>query len=417
MKKITFLFVMLSIALSGFAQKRLVNRAEDVLNGELTEANLRSAEADIEKAMIDSTTANLARTYYVAAKIYCKFFEEEEKKRLLGQETNQRIRDKYVVKAIDAYLKTAELDELPDEKGKVKPKYTKELKTNLENYSRQLILEGSNNYNEGVKNDNADDFVKAIELWEKYLEAPSYPLLKSSGLEKDSLYNEIKFYVVNAANRVGMKHKAIKYMEELKDAGYQEQNMYQWLYEEYKTAGDTAAFVKTLLDGLKRFPNDKFLVGNLINYYIHASKLDDAVTYLDDAIAKDPGNAQYYAVKGNILLNGKQDFDGAIKLFLKTEELDPSSFLAQTGLGLTYVARGQDISNKANAIKDNQLYLNEIKRAKEEFAKAIPYLEKARTLQPADVDNLNVLKALYLRLERGADYEKIDAEIKILNGQ
>ena len=409
MKKITFSVLMLSIALSGFAQKKLVNKAEDkLLYDEPTEANLRSAEADIEKAMADSTTSNQARTYYVAGQIYYKIYEEEEKKRLLGQTANQSIRDEYLVKAIDAYVKTAELDELPDEKGKIKPKYTKNLKTNLETYSKYLINEGLNNY-------NADDFAKAIALWEKYVAAPSYPILKSSGLEKDSLYNEIKFYIIDAANRVpDLKHKAIKYMEELKDAGYKEQSMYQWLYEEYRMAGDTAAFVRTLLNGLKRFPDDMFLTGNLINYYIRANKLDDAITYLDDAIKKSPESPQYYAVKGNIVLNNKKDFDSAIQLFKKAEELEPTNVLAQAGLGLVYVTRGEEFFKKADAIKDNQQYQKEKQRAKEEYEKAIPYLEKARQLKPDDVDNLRILRAAYLRMERGDDYEKINAEIKML---
>ena len=407
MRKIVFSVTMLAVALSGFAQKKNVTRAEDKLY-EPTESNLKSAQVDIEAAMKDPTTANWAKTYYVAGQIYYKFYEEEEKKRLSGKTADQSIKDEYLVKAIDAFAKAAQLDELPDEKGKISPKYTKDLKRNIETYSRYLINEGLNNYNER-------NYVKAVMLWGKYLEVPSYPIVKSSGIEKDTLYNEIKFYAVDAANRVPeLKPKAIQFMEELKRAGYKEQSMYQWLYEEYKAANDTVKFLKTLQDGLKKFPNDIYLMGNLINYYIYSNKIDEAITYLDNAIKSDPKNSQYYAVKGNLLLNSKKDFDGAATLFAKAAELDPSNALAQAGLGLVYVTRAEDINDKASSIKDNQKYQAERQRAKAEFEKAIPYLEKARTLKPDDVDNLRVLRAAYLRLERGNDYEKINAEIKAL---
>jgi len=408
MRKIVFSVTMLAIALSGFAQKKNVTRAEDKLY-EPTESNLKSAQADIEAAMKDPTTADQAKTYYVAGQVYYKFYEEEEKKRLGGQTANQSIKDEYLIKAIDAFAKAAELDQKPDEKGKVNPKHTKDLKRNLETYSRYLINEGLNNYNE-------QNYAKAVALWGKYLEVPFFPIMKSAGMEKDTLYSEIKFYAMSAAINVPeLRPTAVRYMEELKDAGYKEQQkIYQWLYDEYKAANDTVKFLKTLQDGLKKFPDDMYLMGNLINYYIYSNKTKEAVDYLDNAIKSDPKNPQYYAIKGNLLLNGEKNYDGAIKLFSDAAELDPSYVLAQAGLGLVYVTRAEEISNSANAIKDNQKYNAERQRAKAEFEKAIPYLEKARTLKPDDVDNLRVLRAAYLRLERGKDYEKINAEIKKL---
>jgi tetratricopeptide (TPR) repeat protein len=406
MRKIVFLVTMLAVALSGFAQKKNVTRAESKLYEELTESNLKSAQADIEAAMKDPSTSNSAKTFFVAGQIYYKFYEEEEKKRLSGKTANQAIKDEYLVKAIDAFAKAALLDEQPDEKGKVNPKYTKELKRNLETYHKYLINEGYNNY-------QLDNFEKAVELWAKFVEVPSYPIMKSSGLEKDTVYNEMKFYSVDAANRVPkLKPVAIRYMEELKNAGYKEQNMYQWLYDEYKIAEDTVKFLKTLQDGLKRFPTDMYLMGNLINYYIYTNKLDEAVVYLDNAIKSAPQSAQYYAVKGNLMLN-KKDYDNAIALFTKAAELEPDNVTAQAGLGLVYVTRADEMNDKASSIKDNKKYEEERVRAKAEFEKSIPYLEKARQLNPSDVDNLRVLRAVYLRLSRD-EYNKIDAEVKAL---
>jgi len=418
MKKRIFLVAMLAVALSGFAQKRNVSRAEDKLY-EPTESNLRSAQVDIEAAMKDPTTSEEAKTYYVAGKVYYKFYEEEERKCLdakekerLGmtvtQRCSQEVKDNYLVKAIDAFAKAALLDELPNEKGKVNLKYSKEIKKNLEQYSQYLIREGINNYSE-------NEFKKAVALWAKYFEMPSYPILKTSGLDKDSTYNQIKYYAVLAARNIPeLKQQTIQYMEDLKKARYEELPMFQWLYEEYSAAGDTAKFVKTLQEGLRRFPTDKFMTGNLINYYIYSNKVNEAIAYLDDAIKSDPKNSQYYAVKGNLLLNSKKDYDAAIAEYNKAKDLDPSNALALAGLGLIYVTKAEEISNNANDISDNKKYNAEMQRAKAEFEKALPFLEKARTLKADDVDNLRVLSAAYLRLNRGSDYDRINAEIKAL---
>ena len=406
MRKIVILLAMLAVALSGFAQKKNVSRAENALY-DPTESSLKSAKADIEAAMKDPSTANSAKTYYIAGQVYYKFYEEEEKKRLVGKTADQDIKDEFLVKAIDAFAKAAQLDELPDEKGKVSPKYTKELRKNLETYHKYLIKEGYDNY-------QRDNFAKAVELWTKFVEVPSYPIMKPLGLEKDTTYNEMKFYSVDAANRAGMKPVAIRYMEELKQAGYKELNMYQWLYEEYKIAEDTVKFLATLQEGLKKFPTDMFLMGNMINYYIYSKKIDEAISYLDAAISAEPQNAQYYAVKGNLMLNSKKDYDKAINLFSKAAELDASNSLAQAGLGLVYVTRAEEINEKASSIRDNKKYEEETQRAKTEWGKAIPYLEKARELKPDDIDNLRVLRAVYLRLSRGDDYDRIDAAVKAL---
>ncbi|HOI27271.1 MAG TPA: tetratricopeptide repeat protein [Paludibacteraceae bacterium] len=404
MKKIAISLMMLAVAASGFSQKKNVSKAESALWNPI---DLVTAKTSIEAAMTDPSTAKWEKTYYIAGNVYYAYYEEEEKKRLLGQPANQAVKNEYLVKAIDAYAKAAEYGQMPDEKGKVKPKYEKEVKANLEKYGKYLINEGLYNYNQS-------DYKTATNLWRKYLEIPSYPIMKNVGMEKDSLYNEIKYYSVDAANRVPeLKPIAVKYMEELKDAGYKAESMYEWLSDEYK-GKDDAKYVKTLQEGMKKFPKNSYLMGSLINYYIFSKKVDEAIAYIDEAIKNDPKNAQYYAVKGNLLLQAKKDYDASVAAYNQAAQLDPQNFLAQSGLGLVYVSKAEEINDKASSIKDNKKYQVERNRAKDEFIKAIPYLEKAKSINPKDIDNLRVLRAAYLRADKGAEYNKIDAEIKEL---
>lgn len=399
--------MLLSLAASGFSQKKNVSKAENAL---VEPVDLNLAKNSIEAAMTDPTTAKAEKTYYVAGNVYYKFYEAEEKKKMLNESFSQAIKDENLMKAIDAYAKAGEYGQLPDEKGKVKPKYQKEVKRNLEQYSKYLINEGLASYNE-------KNYKQAVKVWGKYLEVPTFSVMTGSGFDKDTLYNEIKFYTVDAASRdPELKPLAVKYMEELRDAGYKEETMYEWLAGEYKAAGQTDKYVANLQNGMKKFPKNQFLMGSLINYYIENKKEAEAVAYLDEAIKGNPQNPDYYAVKGNLLLNMKK-FDEATAAFNQAIAVDPRNASAHSGLGIVYVTKAEDINDKASSIRDNKKYNAERAKAKAEFEKAIPFLEKARTLAPKDLDNLRVLRAAYLRTDKGAEYNKIDAEIKALENK
>lgn len=396
--------MLLSLAASGFSQKSNVRKAENAL---VDPVDLASAKSNIEAAMQNPETSKWEKTYYVAGNVYYKFYESEETKRLKQESYSQAVKDENLVKAIDAYAKAGEYGMQPDEKGKVKPKYQKEVKRNLEQYGKYLI-------NEGLASYNAKDYKQAAKLWTKYLEVPTYPVMAGVGMEKDTLYNEIKYYVVDAASRVPeLKPLAIKSMEELRDAGYKEESMYEWLAGEYKDAKQMDKYVANLQNGMKKFPKNQFLMGSLINYYIESKKESEAVAYLDEAVKNDPKNAQYLSVKGNLLMNMKK-FDDAITAFNQAAAVDPNNASAYSGLGIVYVTKGEDINEKADDIKDPKKYKAERARAKAEFEKAIPYLQKARALDPKDLNNLRVLRAAYLRVDNGVEYKKIDAEVKAL---
>lgn len=408
MKRVALSLMLLTLAASGFSQKSNVRKAENAL---IEPVDLNAAKTNIEAAIQNPETSKWEKTYFVAGNVYYKFYEKEESKKMLNEAFSQAVKDENLVKAIDAYAEAGRLGMLPDEKGKVKPKYQKDVKKNLEQYAKYLINEGLASYNE-------KNYKQAVSLWSKYLEVPTYPVMAGSDMMKDTLYNEIKYYVVDAATRAEMKDVAVKRMEELRDAGYKEESMYEWLADEYKKANQMDKYVANLQNGMKKFPKNQFLMGSLINYYIEAKKENDAIAYLDEASKADPKNAQYLSVKGNLLMSMKK-FDEAVVAYNQAVTVDPNSAAAYSGLGIVYVTKGEEINDNANSIptKKQKEYNAAKARAKAEFEKALPYLEKAKTLDAKDLNNLRVLRAAYLRLDKGAEYKKIDAEIKELENK
>ena len=89
-------------------------------------------------------------------------------------------------------------------------------------------------------------------------------------------------------------------------------------------------------------------------------------------------------------------------------ELNPSSFGANYNLGAMYFNAAAETINKANATSNNNTYRKLKKQAELLFAKALPFMEAAHSLDANDENTMISLKQLYYR---NGDYAKSE-EIK-----
>lgn len=406
MKKITVTALALTMAMGGFAQKKNVSMAEGYLYE--TPANATEAVKQIEGAMKDPTTANWSKTYYVAGQAYYKLYEDGAVKKQMGQQVDYEVSEA-LQNAINAYQKCIELDQQPDAKGKVKPKYTKEITKKLSEYSNYLIVEGQQ-----YQAENKSE--KAIGCMESYLKLVSSDALKSENVDK-SIVTAVKYNIVGLAQNVpGKRATQIQYMNELKNIGYKQDTMYVWLSDAYKEDKQYDKMLQVLQEGIKKYPSNEYLVGNMINYYLENNKEQEAVQYCDAAIQKDPKNAQYYVIKGDLLLKKKQ-YDDAITNLQQAASLDPNNFNAQYECGLAYEKKGEEISDAATKIKDVKKYNAQRSKAIEEFKKSLPYFEKARQINGEDEMNLRFLRSVYYKLSMNDKYAEVDKALKAIEAK
>lgn len=402
MKKYSVAAAMVALSMGSFAQKANLKATDNALYEPM---DLVEARNSIEPAMTHPETQNLAKTFVLAGKTYFLSYEDQSK---AGMKGTAEIKD-YLLKSANAYFKAWTLDQAPNEKGKVKPVNEREIKAKLTKLQDYLINEGYNCY-------TGQDYKGAVALWKKYMEIPNSSAF--AGTAKDSTYNDVYFLAINAAfNDAELKKsEAIPMMEDFKTADHKEApKMYDWLYQTYMEFGDTVKAVNTLKDGITKDPNNKFLFGSLINYYIKTKKIDDAVKYLDEAIAKNPKDPQYHVVKGETLRQAKK-YDKAIEAFNAALAIDANSFDAYSGIGTVYVAKGQDLYSDANLIpvKQKAKYDAAIKTAKAEFQKAVEPLEKARSIKANDFNNLQMLRSVYMQLNQGTKADAIQKEMNNL---
>jgi tetratricopeptide (TPR) repeat protein len=403
MKKIILSMMLVLSVTSMFAQRSNVSKAKNKVLMETPD--FKGAREAILTALNEPTTKDLASTWHVAGLIGYKENESLFAKQVLGQTIDPMVKGKAITESYNYFLKAYDLDQLPNEKGRVKPKFTKDIKAKIKEYytnQNNLVAYGAALFD--MKN-----FEETIKIFDIYLSIPELPFMNNE-LKPDSNFYMIKYYNAIASSNAGMSDKSIALYESLKNDGYKELIIHQLLYEEYKKINDTVNFVKTLQDGFTKFPEEAWFLQNLINYYIYNNQTKEALAYLNNAIAKEPNLAQYHYVKGN-LDESLGNFDDALKAFEKAYQLDSTLADAQAGLGRLYYNKAVIMTEEANDIKDNKLAVVARKKADDVFRQSIPYFKKAAEINPEEIEYKKTLRSLYYRLQMDDDYNAIVKEI------
>ncbi len=403
MKKVILsLFLIIGVTAS-FAQKSNVSKAK---NSALMETpDFAEARKAIKLALADSTTANDVYTWYVAGLIGNKENESLYNKAILNQKFDADVKGQAIVESYNYFMKAIKLDSVPDKKGKIKLKYTKDIKAKIKDYyttQQNLIAYGAYLFEK-------KDYESTINAFDIFLAIPKLAIMNNE-IPLDSTYNMITYYDAIACTNAKKHDKAIKLYEGLKDKNYETLAVYQLLYEEYVTEKDTVNFVKTLKEGFEKFPTEPWFLQNLINYFIYSKQLPEALNYLNTAIEREPGLAQYRYVKGN-LDETLEKYDDAKASFEKAIELDPTMADAHAGLGRLLYNKAVKMLDDANNIKDIKLYNAAQKKAEDVFKQSLPYFIKASELSPKELEFKRTLKTLYYRLKMDKEFEAVSKEI------
>ncbi|WP_099465678.1 MULTISPECIES: tetratricopeptide repeat protein [Parabacteroides] len=403
MKRVLLTVALCVAASASFAQKKAVNEAQSIAKGD--KPDFTEARTLIKGALENPESKDDPKTWYVAGFIEDQQFSNERTKQVLGQQPNEPVMYEALGNVLPYFKKAYELDQLPNEKGKVKPKFTKDIKG---------ILGANHLYyiNGGAYYFDQKDYPKAYDFFQQYLEISDLPMFKGEQVaEKDSNYMTVQFYAAVAATQLGDSQKAIAALERAKNTDYRANDVYQYLCYEYEQAKDTVNLEKILEEGRIKFPDEKYYLMSLINNYIYSDRNEKAIEYLNTAIAKDPNNPELYNVMGRVYETGLKDYDNAEKFFRKALEFNPDYTDALSNLGRIFYNQGVNKQGEANMINDSKQYQEELAKAKDLFKKALPYYEKAHQLKPEDKEYMTALRGIYYNLNMGKEFDAIEAEM------
>ena len=406
MKRVLLTVALCVAASASFAQKKVVNEAQSIAKG--SNADFGEARTLIKGALENPETKDDAKTWYVAGFIEDQQFNAERAKQILGQQPNEPVMYEALYGILPYFQKAYELDQLPNEKGKVKPKYTKDIKSILS--ANHVYL-----FNGGAYYFDKQEYKKAYDFFNQYVEISELPMFAGTQTaEKDSTFMTVQFYAAAAASLAKDSRLAIAALERAKNTPYHQYDVYQYLCYEYgeaRTAQDSVMLEKTFEEGMQVFPDSAFFLNNLINTYIYSNRNEKALEMLNVAIQKNPNDANLYNVMGRVYETGLKDYANAEKNFQIALEKDPNLTDALSNIGRIYYNQGVNKLSEANMINDSKKYQEELGMAKDLFKKALPYYKKAHEAEPEKMDNMIALRGIYYNLNMGPELEAIEAEM------
>ena len=405
MKRVLLTVALCMAASASFAQKKAVSQAESLVKGSSADANaFTEARSLIKGAMDNAESKNDPKTWYAAGFIEDQQFSNERTKQILGQQPNEPVMYEALGRILPYFQKAYELDQLPNEKGKVKPKFSKTIMGTLSANHIYYINGGAFYFDQ-------KDYAKAYDFFEQYLTISDLPMFKGTQTAaRDSNFMTVQFYSAVAATQLNDSKKAIAALERAKSTDYRQNDVYQYLCYEYEQAKDSVNLEKTLKEGMEKFPQEKYYLLSLINAYIYSNRSEQAIQYLNAAIQNDPNNAQLYDVMGRVYENVK-DYAKAEEYFTKAYNMDSENADILSNLGRVYFNQAVNKLDHANAITDSQQYQEESAKAKALFEKAMPYFEKAHQLKPDDRGCMIALRGIYYNLNMGDKFDAIEAEM------
>ena len=412
MKKTLIMAALVLISAGCFAQKANVKKAKNLALQETPDFS--GARAAINEALTNEETKDLADTWYTAGLIGYQELSKENEKTYLGQARDEKRAGEAVVESFDYWMKAADLagQKVLDKKGNEvladKKTYALLQKKVLEYYKNQELVKY------GIYLNDQRDFATAYGVFQRHLSIPELSLMQNEKLQKempkDSIYDQYKYYTAIFAIQAEMHPEAIAVLEEMKDGNYEAITVNQFLYQEYVNVQDTANYVRVLQDAVVRFPQEPWFLQNLINHYIFSGQEQEAINYLDQAIAREPNVAQYHLIKGNLNENQK-NYDAALADFDRALAIDPTMADSEAGKGRVYYNQAVKMNEDAALIADAKEYKKALEEMNAMFRQSMPFFEKAHELAPDNRDYMITLRGLYYRFDMTDKYNAINEEL------
>ena len=412
MKKTLIMAALVLISAGCFAQKANVKKAKNLALQETPDFS--GARAAINEALTNEETKDLADTWYTAGLIGYQELSKENEKTYLGQARDEKRAGEAVVESFDYWMKAADLagKKVLDKKGNEvladKKTYALLQKKVLEYYKNQELVKY------GIYLNDQRDFATAYGVFQRHLSIPELSLMQNEKLQKempkDSIYDQYKYYTAIFAIQAEMHPEAIAVLEEMKDGNYEAITVNQFLYQEYVNVKDTANYVRVLQDAVVRFPQEPWFLQNLINHYIFSGQEQEAINYLDQAIAREPNVAQYHLIKGNLNENQK-NYEAALADFDRALAIDPTMADAEAGKGRVYYNQAVKMNEDAALIADAKEYKKALEEMNAMFRQSMPFFEKAHELAPDNRDYMITLRGLYYRFDMTDKYNAINEEL------
>ncbi len=419
LKKAIVICSLVAVSTGIFAQKAKVVSAYNYLNaydiGKKCSELTKGREA-IDAAAENDQTRGEAKTWYYRGNIYFAISEDKNCKSIDTDALNKTF-DSYS-KALRFNIEDPSFHNLDIENNQedavkfFQALMNKNTKMDDPAFTADIIgvrfpIMSNRFLNQGVEQYQAKSFEKSFESFGKAV------FLAQMGGRTDTLGI---YYAAISAEKCGKKSEAKQLYNALITLKYHGDNdgpkIYAYLSQLHKEEGDKEKANEIIKQGRTRYPNDKALIIEELDYYLQSGKNQEALANLKLAIEKDPSNHLLHYAQGTIL-DKMGENDKAEASYKKAIELNPTYFDANYNLGAMYFNKGVEWNNKANdlPLSDKKKYQEYSKNAEDQFKNALPYLEKAHEINPNDVDVAKPLLKIYQMTNATDKYKALKEKV------
>lgn len=367
MKKFIIAAMMVLSATSVFAGDsdalKAVLKAKTYAEAEaLVKQNLGSMANDAEKA----------KAYNYLVDLAMKDFNDQQSIVQMNQLTKKNdpvdmdVMNNGAYNALMSALECYKFDQLPDAKGKVKPKFNSN-KDRVWGARIQLVNAGQD---AAQKNQEAD----VLKYWGAFLDTEDAPLFADKTKEKEGekeYLGQVALFAARYAYQAKDVARCERYCDiAMKDASQAKDALNLKLYvmkDGLKNHADSLAYVDKLKAQYAQDESNDAILDALNGMYSSLKMENEQLALLDGALAKNPNNFVALADKGMYYIQ-KNDADNAIKCLKSAHEAQPENVVVLAYLGACY-------NSKASNLQDPN-------GRKVVYGEAIKVLDKAKELDP-----------------------------------
>jgi len=278
------------------------------------------------------------------------------------------------------------------------------------------------------------DYARAFQSFAASIEA--HDLLKSMGedsrLQEGTLLADQYFFSAVSAYYNNQFDAAKPYLIKLYNDGSSEAFVYDALYN-VTAESDLDQALTYLSKGREMNPDDTGLLFTEINHYLKLGELDVLIDKLKSAIEKEPDNISVYTTLGSVYdqLHQKafsegdtekaaEYFDNAYSWYNQVLDRDADNFDATYSIGALYYNKAASFVDKLNELATDlspagMKAYDETKTEMDAlFKEALPYFQKADTINSEDRNTLIALREIHARLNMLDKSEEFKARLEAL---
>ena len=295
------------------------------------------------------------------------------------------------------------LDRLPDTKGRVRPRYTSSIASNLQSYRNNIKSAGKFFY----KKKNYKEAYKYFDIFMQTMHQPALESLKNYRPDADSI--EVALLAVYSAYAATDYPSVVKYLPVALNDSSEFSYLCQIGSHTYMEMKDTLNAVDYLFEGWKANPQSEYFFVTLVDYYINRQDYADAYNIVSAQLIEDPDNHRLWYIFGKCQ-QCMDSIDAAIISYEHALAIQPKDALSYSSLGSIYI----DKARQAYNVNNYTIGTAEYARAKTEqdryYERARGYLEKARQFSPEDTALwLTPLSEVYYKLNMGKELKALES--------